>query len=975
VIELYHRDQLVATSVNGLPLQNTPSEGDDTWSVSLSLAPGSPLDETYRFGLTLQFPSDLPVLTRRIPLAFIQQGFDDNWNDRNYVHLDFEGNALMVTFDPELASYARLSGYQFPVPSVWGIDFPQVQLKESRLSIAASADGVGSAPTPVVVLSTTFTGIAGQPIHGTIEGSGFSVHDFTVTAEFFLTQVDTRLNYQARVTSDLAEQFYDTLDATRSVILNGIHVLGGNVDGWNDYLAKAQIFLDSHSLQVGELLTPWLLGAAFDIYDVSFSAVNSQPVPATSADGQPVPQGDIVIQYVAQPGPPGANQGTEAPPPPTALTIITTELAEGVVGQSYAQEVAVAAASGALAWEVSGTTPPGLTFDTGRLTGIPTTPGIYHFVVTVRDGANAEASQTYACVINTADFAIPTSSPLPDAVIGDAYAIKLAASGTDPGAWSASGLPAGLSISPAGVISGTPTGVGSRYTVAVEVVRSTGDPAFSVFSLRVLDMLLFPDAVYAPRGDGDTMWKPPLAHATLGVPPVEPGPATTVGDLGKVDHIVVVMMENRSFDHMLGYLSREGGRRDVDGLKWEAGDDRTQFNFYGGRYYYPKLLASTQAVSTESMSPDHSHEGVKAQMADGMAHFVSDYAKKKVGDDPETLQLVMGYYGAQHLPVYDRLAREFAVCDHWFCPHAGPSWPNRFVTVTGDLNRDSYGEPEVDTPDFALFTPSEALTLFDLLTTRGVSWLYFQQRASIMRAFTKYTFDMTNVLEMTERVEYDRFEATVKSGLPSVTFIDPRFGDLPAGAGSPPDNDDAPPADLAEGQKFIGRILAALFTPNMNPNWQKTMLIIVYDEHGGFYDHVQPPSDATPLTGQNSGKLGPRVPAFVVSPYTPPGLVLQDTFDHASIAATILRRFCSPKPPIMSPRVMAARDLREALPLADYRKNLPDFAGLGDIVITPVGANPQTARTEGRRFHAPRAPDAYGAFLGGIMLMSGATPR
>ena len=169
---------------------------------------------------------------------------------------------------------------------------------------------------------------------------------------------------------------------------------------------------------------------------------------------------------------------------------------------------------------------------------------------------------------------------------------------------------------------------------------------------------------------------------------------------------------------------------------------------------------------------------------------------------------------------------------------------------------------------------------------------------------------MTNVLE------FDEFRTTVeRGGLPSVTFVDPLFGDLPAGAGAPPDNDDAPPADLADGQRFIGQIFTTLFTPNINKNWLRTMLIVVYDEHGGFYDHVPPPSDAPPLTGQSGGQLGPRVPAFVVSPWTPPGLVLKDTFDHTTIAATILRRFCSPHPPVMSPRVTAARDLRDALPL------------------------------------------------------------
>jgi phospholipase C len=623
-----------------------------------------------------------------------------------------------------------------------------------------------------------------------------------------------------------------------------------------------------------------------------------------------------------------------------------------------------------------------LVFAAGELTGTPATPGIYNITVTASDAANAHASRAYTFAVNTADLSISTASPLPDAVAGEAYGLELTASASGPGTWSASGLPPGLSISPAGVISGTPLPNGSVNTVAVKVVHS-GVAAFKAFPLTVRDALLFSDPLYAPRGDGNTIWQPPKPPGPAGsLPvPVHPAPATTPGDLAKVDHIVVVMMENRSFDHMLGYLSREGGRADVEGLKWEAGEDRTQFNFYKGRYYYPTLLTDTHAFYTEDMSPDHSHESVKAQMADGMGHFVSDYAKNKVGDDPATLQLVMGYYGAQQLPVYDMLAREFAICDHWFCSHVGPTWPNRFVTLTGDLNRDSYGEPEVNTPLPADFTPSEAATIFDLLTDRGVSWLYFQQRESMMRAFTKYSFDMANVRELYTYDDNnvplsDNLRDTIQSnGLPSVTFIDPLFGDLPAGVGAPQDNDDAPPSDLQFGQRFIADILANLFTPDRNKDWQKTMLIIVYDEHGGFYDHVQPPANATPLTGQNSGKLGPRVPAFVVSPSTPAGLVLKDTFDHGTIAATILRRFCSPHPPFMSPRVTSALDLRGALPLAAPRKNLSQFLGLPNLVVPPVGATQQMARAEERRFHAPQAPDAHGEFLGGIMMTLGSTPR
>jgi hypothetical protein len=142
----------------------------------------------------------------------------------------------------------------------------------------------------------------------------------------------------------------------------------------------------------------------------------------------------------------------------------------------------------------------------------------------------------------------------------------------------------------------------------------------------------------------------------------------------------------------------------------------------------------------------------------------------------------------------------------------------------------------------------------------------------------------------------------------------------------------------------------------------------VYDEHGGFYDHVDPPSNATPLVGQNSGKLGPRVPAFVVSPWTPAGLVLKETFDHGTIAATILRLFCSPDPPVMSPRVTQALDLRDAVSLERPRVVPPSIFSLTNMVSSPP-------RTEIRRFKVPQAPDAFGSMLGGISLFLGSTPR
>ena len=143
----------------------------------------------------------------------------------------------------------------------------------------------------------------------------------------------------------------------------------------------------------------------------------------------------------------------------------------------------------------------------------------------------------------------------------------------------------------------------------------------------------------------------------------------TAAALAKVEHIVVLMMENRSFDHMLGYLSLEGGREDVDGLK--AG----MANEYGGRSYPSHHLKRTAFLPVED--PDHSGEATSVQIAGGaMSGFVDSFAAKlaqrRASDhDPG---LVMGYYNAGDLPVYDHLAAEFCVCDRWFCSVPGATW-------------------------------------------------------------------------------------------------------------------------------------------------------------------------------------------------------------------------------------------------------------------------------------------------------------
>ena len=142
------------------------------------------------------------------------------------------------------------------------------------------------------------------------------------------------------------------------------------------------------------------------------------------------------------------------------------------------------------------------------------------------------------------------------------------------------------------------------------------------------------------------------------------------------------------------------------------------------------------------------------------------------------------------------------------------------------------------------------------------------------------------------------FFASASAGtLPAVSFIDPDFIDIPPG------NDDGPPADITDGQRLISEVVQAVM---QSPQWNKTLLIITYDEHGGFFDHVPPPA-AIPVS--TIDQYGVRVPAFVISPWVDQGKVNDFVFDHTSILKTITRRFLSANPPDMGERMAAANDL------------------------------------------------------------------
>lgn len=420
---------------------------------------------------------------------------------------------------------------------------------------------------------------------------------------------------------------------------------------------------------------------------------------------------------------------------------------------------------------------------------------------------------------------------------------------------------------------------------------------------------------------------PPPCKADWSGGPLNPG------TLANIDHIIVLTMENRSFDHMLGYLSlpyEKGGmnRTDVDGLKGG------EFNLCNGRTIKPFRFPYGDTIF--SPGPSNSFEpmatAVNGGRMDGFAQVYADEFGNTLA------HRVMGYHSYDNVPTYDALAREFAICHRWFCSFPGETFPNRYFELTGRPNTDPWGLWDYATDNVIPFVFTD--TIFDHLSEQGVSWKYFEHSPCQLRLFERHTFDSQNLVSYDDP-EFGFANLALSGGLPSVSFIDPHFKDFP-----PDSFCDEPPSDIRNSQKFIEDLVGVV---RASPNWEKTLLIITYDEHGGFYDHVSPPV-AAQVSPELPKTTGLRVPTFVISPWVKRGSVFgHDStvinsnppvnenelnrptifteslhFDHTSILKTIARRFLSEKPPYMGSRYAAAHDLSEVLS-SEMEKNTDQF--------------------------------------------------
>lgn len=371
--------------------------------------------------------------------------------------------------------------------------------------------------------------------------------------------------------------------------------------------------------------------------------------------------------------------------------------------------------------------------------------------------------------------------------------------------------------------------------------------------------------------------------------------------LNAVEHIVVLMLENRSFDHMLGYLARDREypfSAEIDGLKDEMK------NTYAGVEYPIHRIPTTSMEPFET--PDHDGPHVDAQLSDECGGFAKDYITTRVNDQDRRRAsepkhcVVMGFHDGKQLFAFDHLARNYVVCDRWFSSVRGATMPNRLYSVVG-TSGGLRSNKKVFGVDFPLYNfPSFVRHLED----KQISWRWYRPDALIPP--TLQLFDPMCAIQSEDHFRlFDDFATDVSSSdFPSVCWIDPGFVDK----FDMHENDDHPPVDVTHGQELVRSVCDALM---LSANWRSSLLVIVYDEHGGFFDHVMPPEarDDHPETSS----YGVRVPAIVVSPFVEPG-VSHTLFDHTSLIRTILDRFRpNLRPDAMGRRVANANSLAKLL--------------------------------------------------------------
>jgi phospholipase C len=371
--------------------------------------------------------------------------------------------------------------------------------------------------------------------------------------------------------------------------------------------------------------------------------------------------------------------------------------------------------------------------------------------------------------------------------------------------------------------------------------------------------------------------------------------AGTVNEEMPFDHIVVVMMENHSFDNLLGELSRT--RPEVDGLNFDAAGEAENSNpaVGGGPPNVPAhRLADTAQAKNLTQSWQATHEQINEGKMDGFVSSEHGQAES------------MGYYPPTVLPFAHSLANTYTLANRWFCSTPGPTYPNRRFLLAGTaFGGTTSGVKEILS---ALEKPPPNGTIFDRLSAQNITWADYSRDIPMTLVIPRILLEHPK-----HHHRFKKFLADCEAGtLPQVSFVDPKMGTLSAAGNAlkqipeevkllldrlDPGETEEDPDDMYNGERWAHETVEAVVR---SPAWPRTLLIYTYDEHGGYYDHVPPPQapvpdDIPPAEPPGDyGSYGPRVPAVVVSPYSIRGGVSNTIHDHTSILATIEHKWNLP---------------------------------------------------------------------------------
>jgi phospholipase C len=411
----------------------------------------------------------------------------------------------------------------------------------------------------------------------------------------------------------------------------------------------------------------------------------------------------------------------------------------------------------------------------------------------------------------------------------------------------------------------------------------------------------------------------------------------------RIEHVFVLMLENRSFDHMFGFSGITGVGIDGNPAQINGSDPVRDTNVN-------PLNGTTVAVSTPAEfalkdvdeDPGHEFENTLVSLCgEGAAYnpvpggypaitgsgFIENYRD----NGSATPERIMHCYTRDQLPVLTTLAEEFAICDNWFSSLPGPTWPNRFfllAATSGGLD----GSPSK--LDVVTSTTVEGYrfsngNLFDLLDEYCIEWKIFEGDEFPV-SFALSGMNLNALQGRFKDFEDFGSELAKSSFGPKFVFIEPKYGSHSFDVTGPGDftcgNSMHPLDDVTRGEKLVKTVYETI---RNSPHWERSVLLVVFDEHGGFYDHVVPPPAVPPGDTITAGyvqnhfqfdQLGVRVPALVISPYVRKGVIDHTQYDHSSMPATVERLFGMKN---LTNRDKAANDFLHLLSLETPRTDAP----------------------------------------------------